>query len=96
MPAKKIFYSFLMSFSILSLAACSSASPDVAKNDAEKEDITKEEKKLNEVHTAQWSYEGETGPEHWGDLNSDYKVCTSGKRERAVPYQHRNFTSQGR
>jgi carbonic anhydrase len=84
MPAKKIFYSFLMSFSILSLAACSSASPDVAKNDAEKEDTTKEEKKLNEVHTAQWSYEGETGPEHWGDLNSDYTVCTSGKEQSPI------------
>ena len=45
MPAKKIFYSFFVSFSILSLAACSSASPDVAKNDAAKEDIAKEERK---------------------------------------------------
>ena len=45
MPAKKTFYSFLMSFSILSLAACSSASPDVTKNEAAKEDIAKEERK---------------------------------------------------
>ena len=54
------------------LVACSSTSPDVAKNDAGKKDIAKEEKKSNEVHTAHWSYEGETGPEHWGDINPDF------------------------
>ena len=84
MPAKKIFYSFFMSFLILSLVACSSASPDVAKNDAAKEDIAKEEKKSNEVHTAHWTYEGETGPEHWGDLNPDYAVCTNGKEQSPI------------
>ena len=45
MPAKKIFYSFLMAFSILSLVACSSASPDVTKNEVAKEDVAKEERK---------------------------------------------------
>ena len=85
MPAKKIFYSFLMSFSILSLAACSSASPDVTKNEAAKEDIAKEEeKKSNEVHTAHWTYEGETGPEHWGDLNPDFAACTNGKEQSPI------------
>ena len=84
MPAKKTFFSLSMSFLVLSLAACSSASPDVAKNDATKEDIAKEEKKSNEVHIAQWSYEGETGPEHWGDLNPDYTVCTIGKEQSPI------------
>ena len=85
MPAKKIFYSFLMSFSILSLAACSSASPDVAKNEAAKEVIAKEEeKKSNEAHTAHWTYEGETGPEHWGDLNPDFAACTNGKEQSPI------------
>ena len=55
MLAKKIFYSFLMSFFVLFLVACSFTSPDVAKNDAGKKDIAKEEKKSNEVHTAHWS-----------------------------------------
>ena len=68
----------------MSLAACSSTSPDVAKNDAAKEDIAKEEKKSNEVHTAQWSYKGETGPEHWGDINPDYAVCTNGKEQSPI------------
>lgn len=84
MPAKKIFYSFLMYFTILFLAACSSASPDVAKNDAAKEDVAKEEKKSNEAHKAHWSYEGETGPEHWGDLAPDYTACTNGKEQSPI------------
>lgn len=25
-----------------------------------------------------WSYEGKTGPEHWGELQSDFKVCQLG------------------
>lgn len=27
---------------------------------------------------AHWSYEGTTGPEHWGELQSDFKVCQLG------------------
>jgi len=85
MPAKKRFYSFLMSFSILSLAACSSATPNVTKNEAAKEDIAKEEQKeSNEVHTAHWTYEGEKGPEHWGDLNPDFAACTNGKEQSPI------------
>ena len=82
MPAKKIFYSFLTSFLILSLIACS---PDVAKNDdAKNKDVAKEEEESNDVHTAHWSYKGETGPEHWGDINPDYAACTNGKEQSPI------------
>lgn len=84
MPAKIRLYSFLMSFLVLSLVACSSISPDVAKNDAAKKEIAKEEEQSNEVHTAHWSYEGKTGPEHWGDINPDYAVCTQGKEQSPI------------
>ena len=85
MPAKKRLYSFFMAFSILSLAACTSGSPDETKNEVAKEDIAKEEeKKSNEVHTAHWTYEGETGPEHWGDLNPDFAACTNGKAQSPI------------
>ncbi len=84
MLVKQIFYSLLMSFFVLFLVACSSTSPDVAKNDAGKKAIAKEEKKSNEVHTAHWSYEGETGPEHWGDINSDFALCTNGKEQSPI------------
>lgn len=84
MSAKKVFYSFLMSFLVLFLAACSSASPSVDKNDVTEEDIVKDEEESDEVHTDQWSYEGETGPEHWGDIDPDYVACTNGEEQSPI------------
>ena len=84
-PVKKRFYSFLMFFFIFSLAACSTASPDVTKNESTKENIAKDEEKAsNEAHTAHWTYEGKTGPEHWGDLNPDFAACTNGKEQSPI------------
>lgn len=31
-----------------------------------------------------WSYEGETGPEHWGELSPDFKVCQLGLEQTPV------------
>ena len=31
-----------------------------------------------------WSYSGEDGPEHWGDLSPDFSVCSSGKNQSPV------------
>ncbi|WP_432361596.1 carbonic anhydrase [Sporosarcina sp. UB5] len=82
MSAKKTFYSLFMSFLVLTLAACSTTSPDVAKNDATNKEG--EEKKSNEQQTAHWSYEGETGPEHWGNLSPDFAACTSGQEQSPI------------
>ena len=84
MPAKIRFYSFFMAFFILFLAACTLGSPDEAKNEFVMEVAAKEEKKSNEVHTTQWTYEGETGPEHWGDLNPDFAACKNGKEQSPI------------
>ena len=46
--------------------------------------MQKKKKKSNEVHTAHWTYEGETGPEHWGDLNPDFAACTNGKEQSPI------------
>ncbi len=46
--------------------------------------LRKEEEESNDVHTAHWSYEGETGPEHWGDINPDYAACTNGKEQSPI------------
>jgi carbonic anhydrase len=36
-------------------------------------------------HPAQhWSYEGEEGPKHWGDLKPDYSVCKTGQRQSPI------------
>lgn len=31
-----------------------------------------------------WSYEGETGPEHWGELSADFKSCQLGLEQTPI------------
>lgn len=31
-----------------------------------------------------WSYEGETGPEHWGDLKPEFATCKTGRRQSPI------------
>ena len=31
-----------------------------------------------------WGYEGEVGPEHWGDLSPDYAACSQGVEQSPV------------
>ena len=33
---------------------------------------------------AHWSYDGETGPSHWGDLNPAWSVCMTGKVQSPI------------
>jgi len=32
----------------------------------------------------EWSYEGEHGPSHWGDVKSDYAMCKTGKNQSPI------------
>lgn len=34
--------------------------------------------------SAHWTYEGEEGPEHWGDLSADFKVCKLGVQQTPI------------
>lgn len=40
--------------------------------------------KHDEGHSAPWSYEGSKGPEHWGDLKSEYAACKDGKSQSPI------------
>ncbi len=31
-----------------------------------------------------WAYEGEAGPDHWGDLEADYATCSTGMQQSPV------------
>ncbi|HEY2115146.1 MAG TPA: carbonic anhydrase family protein [Candidatus Angelobacter sp.] len=35
-------------------------------------------------HPPHWSYEGPTGPDRWGDLNSDYSKCKTGSEQSPI------------
>jgi carbonic anhydrase len=35
-------------------------------------------------HKPHWSYEGETGPENWGELSPDFKVCQLGLEQTPI------------
>ena len=40
-----------------------------------------------QAHTqtaAHWSYEGDAGPRHWGELDADYSACRTGKRQSPI------------
>jgi carbonic anhydrase len=35
-------------------------------------------------HTPHWTYEGEEGPEHWGELSSEYATCSGGTKQSPI------------
>ena len=34
-----------------------------------------------------WSYEGEEGPEHWGDISADFHMCRDGRNQSPINLQ---------
>ncbi|KAA8998362.1 carbonic anhydrase family protein [Paenibacillus spiritus] len=37
-----------------------------------------------EAHPVHWSYEGDTSPQHWGELEEDFKTCELGKEQSPI------------
>jgi carbonic anhydrase len=35
-------------------------------------------------HAPHWSYSGDDGPDHWGDLSADFAVCKNGTRQSPI------------
>jgi carbonic anhydrase len=71
---KRLLVSFVLSSLSLALVACSS--PE--QKSSEKENAE------HETHSAEWSYEGETGSEHWGDLDPANAACLNGKEQSPI------------
>ena len=40
--------------------------------------------KTEKPHKAEWGYEGDTGPKHWGDLSPDYILAKQGKLQSPI------------
>jgi len=44
----------------------------------------KEATKQAEHHTKHWGYSGDVAPEHWGQLNEKFKMCSEGKQQTPI------------
>ena len=42
------------------------------------------EHKTEKHHAAHWGYEGNTGPEHWGEMSEKFKLCSSGVNQSPI------------
>lgn len=40
--------------------------------------------KEEKPHAAEWGYDGETGPEHWGDLSPEYVLANIGRHQSPI------------
>ncbi|WP_432772652.1 carbonic anhydrase family protein [Francisella salimarina] len=41
-------------------------------------------KPIEHIEHAHWGYLGSDGPEHWGELSSEYKECLNGKKQSPI------------
>ncbi|MGG3888041.1 carbonic anhydrase [Metabacillus fastidiosus] len=86
MNKKKISALSLLLVLSLLLAACSSSKTDNSKEtDSAKETDTPVSSPVsNSEEENHWSYEGETGPEHWGDLDPANLACVNGTEQSPI------------
>jgi len=47
------------------------------------------------AQAAHWSYEGEARPEHWGELESEFDTCETGKFQSPVNIDHTKIVRSG-
>ena len=45
---------------------------------------------------ADWSYEGATGPDHWGDLDPDYALAKTGREQSPINIETGGVTEESR
>lgn len=74
MQNKSIYVSLFSIVLVLSLAGCSSVS--------QVENTGKQESKSR--HDVHWSYDGETGSNQWGTLDSSYSPCLNGTEQSPI------------
>ncbi|MFB5759233.1 carbonic anhydrase [Paenibacillus medicaginis] len=47
----------------------------------------------SQASPAHWTYEGDTGPEHWGELDEDYLACKNGTQQSPIDIKHSELTA---
>ena len=61
----------------LFLSACSSATPPAA-------EVAEQPTEAASAHTVHWTYDGEEGPDHWGEIDPSYAACGTGQSQSPV------------
>lgn len=94
---KQLVYPFLAVLFSLLLGACSEQTKETTGREREEKTETKENKAKEAygTHSAHWSYQGETGPEHWGELDPLYAQCIQGKEQSPVNIESSKVKSSG-
>ena len=70
--------------SALAVAACGEAEEVEVEPATDMEEIALEEQFEGEPQLANWTYEGERGPERWAELSPENRVCATGTRQSPI------------
>lgn len=81
---KYIVYPFLVASLSLLLGACSEEKKETTIPEKEEVAHVIEKEEADDTSTAEWSYEEEIGPEHWGELDSSYSACVNGNEQSPI------------
>ncbi|WP_181438872.1 carbonic anhydrase [Paenibacillus sambharensis] len=68
----------------VSLTACSSTAQQSSGGTPEAAPAPSAPAAGHEAHAVHWSYEGETGPEHWAELGTENGACSSGLEQSPI------------
>jgi carbonic anhydrase len=84
MLKSKFIYSLLPASLSLSLVACSSSTIEAPREKETRMERESKETSADVHQEVHWSYEGETGPEHWDDLSSANSACLNGQEQSPI------------
>jgi carbonic anhydrase len=68
--ARRLFVATLIAAMLLIVSGCQAAQPT--------------EEAAHEPGAVHWAYEGEEGPDHWGELSDDFVLCSTGAQQSPV------------
>jgi len=83
MTKKKSVFSFLGIFALALVIGVASYQPSEASSKKHGDDSSHGESHAKK-HKPHWSYSGEHGPSHWGDMLAEYSACGKGKRQSPI------------
>ncbi|GGF27470.1 carbonic anhydrase [Halobacillus andaensis] len=78
MPAKLLAYPVFAALIGFTIGGCQEQTRETGAPEEEQNDSERNEEAV------EWSYEGGTGPDHWGELDDAYAACANGKEQSPV------------